>query len=718
MSRDAFWDARAAAPDDPRMKAALASPFVPAALEYPSSVATKRSRQKAQKAARVIMALDTIWAEHLHSRHFLTSRLGWETIFSDLKAMTPRGSEDRKISALRVRLPETWDLDLKNKTINFVESSTGVVAKLRTSPYYKGSSVIVLRGWSETLARAADELVAACKDVEVFELGEVASLDDDRKQLWPELEMAQDDGTILPEDLLGSIWVHRENVEERIDIRYEDIAKPSEWTVESLKSYITRIVRSRLHPDLAVATYGHLNTARKERKPTQRGLTSVDTDGVKVKLILETLQDPAVQRFVTPSVLKLALAFMGHRGGHRAAARRLFEYAEENGLPVDTETYNVMLESYVKKRDARFFYKLLRRMRARYIEPNAWTWLLFMQLIQREEHRGQVAIAMWEHGNFKDPAIRRGIASIMVKHDAYSAFRTGMTLKGFLDSRTARYGQDWLTTKAVRALLVEYLGFHDSQPLEVKTADITQLLDRQIDDGGRVRTPDINIILSHCRDVKDWDMASWTLSLLERHGCQADETTYEAMIELAVETQRPRALGVLLFYAISERKFNFRSRWYTSMVLTGGTRDIFWQHNQPHVFSASMLQKLKPKEGRLHVPRTQLTNKIRSECGGYVPAKPIASLADSALQLDSLDNPRDVKPAEIELHHPGNAELPTRTVTLTHAFEWFTNLTLDSPHRVHVEEPSADDLSEETIAQLHQDLAQDNCKKGEALVQS
>ena len=152
MSRDAFWDARAAAPDDPRMKAALASPFVPAALEYPSSVATKRSRQKAQKAARVIMALDTIWAEHLHSRHFLTSRLGWETIFSDLKAMTPRGSEDRKISALRVRLPETWDLDLKNKTINFVESSTGVVAKLRTSPYYKGSSVIVLRGWSETLA--------------------------------------------------------------------------------------------------------------------------------------------------------------------------------------------------------------------------------------------------------------------------------------------------------------------------------------------------------------------------------------------------------------------------------------------------------------------------------------------------------------------------------------------------------------------------------------
>lgn len=693
------------------MKEALRSPFVPVLREYPSKYSTRRSAGHVRVAATAIMGHNAVWGHHLYPNHFLTDPMAWGPVFENLKSMTPRQRGGKKVSALRVRLPESWDLDLTYQTINFIESTTGVMSKLRTSPYFKGGSILMLRGWRETLAKAADELLAISKDVQIFELGEVSNLDYESRQLWPRIPDALGDGTTLDTKMRNGLWVHGELTEELIETRYEDIPKPSEWTAESLEAYISKIVCSRIYTDRAVALYGQPKEVGTKSTPTRRGLNRIDTEGIRVRLIRDTMMDPAVKSLITPSMLNMALVFMSQRGGHRASASKLFQYAEEQGSPVDTDTYNILLKGYVLNREVRFFYKLLRRMRARYIRPNAQTWLLFMQLLQRAEHRNQVAAAMWENGMFDDPTVRRSIASIMVNFDAYSAFRTGMTMKNFLDSREARYGKDWQTAKSMRGILEEYLGFYGSATLESKTAAILQLMDRQLDDGDKVRTNDVNIILSHCEDTKDWAFACWALTLLDRYGCQANESTYRTMIDIAYKTSRPRALGVVLYYAILDRKFNFQSRLVTRSILSGASpSNVFWRFNQPYLFDETMLGSIMPGSDSLRITEPQLVSVIRSACDGYTPVSPLPSIVDTVLHLDSDSDP---KPAQLEFRNSSDPEAPSKTITLTHSFEWFTKLLWNRDHGPSVYSPEE---THEPTVECHQELASYNTLANEILV--
>lgn len=677
--RQAYRDARTSSNDknDPRLVAALKSPYVPAALQYPSRHATRRSANRANKAARMIMGQDTVWKQSLHQtrqhdKHFLSEPLPWHTILAQLKATTPQRSGGRQVSALRIRLPDSWHLPLPdNKMVKFIEPSTGLAAHLRTSPYYKGGSVLVLRGWRETLGKAADELIAVCKDVQIFELGEVASLDYESKQLWPKIQGTQDDGMSIETDMMDKVWAHQDHSEEPLEMRYEDIPRPEKWTSESLGEYITKLAHRPLQSDLARSLYSHLNDPRQNRPPTQIGTHFLDTDGVRVKLMFDALTDPAVKSLVNIGMFKMAIAFMASRGGHRHRANQLLEHAEEVGLPVDAEAYNLMLQCYVKLREARFFYRLLRRMRARFIEPNGQTWLLYMQLLQRAEHRNIVAVALWQSGMFAAPTVRRSVASIMARHDAYTAFRGRQTLKAFLESRTTRYGQDWFTAGAMRDILDEYLAFHESRPLEVKKTDLSLLLDRQLDDGDTVKTKDINVILDTCVETRDWELATWALSLLDKYGCKADKRTYELLVKLAMDANRPRALGLVLFYAIAERKYSFQTRLSATEVLTGTSLNTFWWDHQPHLFSAELLARLKPARRCYTLPLEQVAETIREICDGYVPAKTLSSLAHSELQLDSTKDSKST-PATIELHDPKDADAPRRTHTLQYAYEWFT----------------------------------------------
>lgn len=681
--RQAYQDARRTSrnKNDPRLITALNSPYVPAALRYPSPHATRRSENRANWAARMIMGQDAVWQRSLqesrnHSNHFLSEPLPWHVILSDLKATTPQRSGERQVSALRIRLPDSWDLSLPdNKMVDFIDSSTGIESKLRALPDHKGGSTVVLRGWRETLAKAADELVALCKDVQIFELGEVASLDYENKQLWPKIQGAQDDGMSIETHMMDKVWAHRDDVEEPLEMRYEDIPTPDRWTSEELGRYVTKLAHSPIKTDLALALYSHLGDERQHRRGASKGTHYVDTDGVRVKLMFAVLTAPANKSLVNISMFKTAMACMGSRGGHRASASKLLAYAEEIGLPVDTETYNIMLQSYMKNREARFFYRLLRRMRARFIKPNEQTWLLFMQLLQKAEHRNLVSVALWQNEMFGATAVRRSVASIMARHDAYTAFRGRQSLAAFLESRHTRYGKDWFTTGAMRDILEEYLGFHDDQPFEVKQKDISLLLNRQLDDGDVVKTEDINIILNHCVDSHDWQLGSWAFGLLHQYGCQPDKMTYEYMIQLAINAKRPRALGLIFFYVFAERKHTHRSRLFMSTIVKGLHDDLFWHNYQPHMFNAATMESLAPADGFYSLRPAQVIETIRDHiCEGYVPAQSLSSLADTALQLDSVTDFKQVTPATVKLHDPDDPDAFPRWYTLHYAYEWFSKV--------------------------------------------
>ncbi|UNI20815.1 hypothetical protein JDV02_006868 [Purpureocillium takamizusanense] len=598
----------------------VSSPFVPMARDYPSRAAVKHSLAWCRKIARVQVGFDIIWQQ------YGSNTPSWTDTFNLLKKMTPKRSEDPNMAAVRIVLPKSWDLAVGAKKIEFVDSTTGLAAKLRVSADHQNPSAIVLRGQSSVLAKAVDELISACEDVEVFELGEVASFDYEMKRLWPAIEDAPDGGSSLPAGKLDSIWVHKELQTYWIDKPYEQTPRPTCWTKETFESYITALVCGRLRSHLAMPFY----------KQARRDGNLIDTDGIRISLILKAFEDPAAKDCVTPSVLKMAMAFMAHRGGHRASADRLFTLAEEWGLPLDTDAFNVMLDGYVSKRDVTFFHKFLQKMEARYFHPNARTWLLFLKLVQRDDERRQIIVAMYDLGLFEDPATRRGIAETMAGYDSYAAFKAGKKLDMFMADQTMRYGEDWFTVGALNLILKEFFRFHGSD--SSRFGDFKSLIERQSEDGRRVDISTINLILEYCAEARDWKTALWALSRMAPFSCEPDHRTYQLLIALAANAQSPNALGVAFFYGVIDRKLRAPARKTMRHVLLDQNPASFWSRLRPSVFSRRMARTLENSPvGRPDNVVAGIEWAILGVCDGYRPARPLASALDVAFR--TMDRP-------------------------------------------------------------------------------
>ncbi|KAM0524020.1 hypothetical protein ACHAPE_001275 [Trichoderma viride] len=626
MFRETFREKSAAESKDVQRK--LASPYVPTARGYPLVHAAEESKVHALQVAKVQVAFDLIW------RDFGQDMPDWSETYNLLKRMMTKRSEPLSMAAMRIVLPKSWELELDNKKVEFVDSTTGLLAKLRVSSDHQNPSAIILRGKSSVLASAAEELVAACKDVEVYRLGEVAAFGYEVKRLWPAIEDAADGGTFIPEDKLHNIWVHQEHQTHWIDTPYEQTPKPERWTIENLESYITTLVCGRLRPHLALRYYV---------KPEKDG-KFVDTDGIRIRMIMGALTDPKVKACITPSILKMAMSFMAHKGGHRADADRLLALAGEWGIPLDTEVFNIMLEGYVTKRDVGFFHWLLRKMEQRYFHPNARTWLLFLELVEKETERRQIIVAMYDLGLFKDPATRRGIARIMAAHDAYVAFKSGKRLPVFMAEQKSRYGDDWFTTDAIKSILTEFFRFHERD--NRRYDEFKSLIEMQSEDGRKVGVDTINLVLDKCLFYKDWATAMWALTKLKESGTEADATTYQYIIRLAIRRQLPHSLGVAVFYGALEYKLQYLTRIILRRHLANHVKDTFWLQHKPKMLSKEMGRLLRNNQTRgISRMLSRVEWAINQVCEGYKPAKPLVEMLDLAQRTKD-------KPLLLRHRHP------------------------------------------------------------------
>ncbi|KIL96500.1 hypothetical protein FAVG1_01244 [Fusarium avenaceum] len=588
--------------------------------EYPNENATKESMSEHMRDARRQAGLGVVWG------HFNRTLPEWEVCFSLMKQTTPQWSERASMSAVRIVLPKSWDIEVNNQNLEYVDSATGVLQKLRAA-VDRNPSAIVLRGKSKILVKVADEIVRHCKEAEIYELGEVASSDYKTRQLWPTIENAPNGGASLPEDHNDNIWVHKEYQPHLIAVPYERIPRPAVWTRDNLEHYVATLCYGKLPAHLAIPFYG-------ERRPNGR---YIDTDGVRIKLILDAVEDPTARPFITVSILKMAISMIAFRGGHRASAQRLVQYGEEWGIPMDTDIYNIMLESYVHKRDIGFFYGFLRRMRARYYQPNIRTWLLFLQLIKGEDERRQVIVAMYQLGMFNHTATRRGIADAMASIDAYAAFKAGRSLKGFMADQNERYGEGWLAIDGLNSIVTQLLRFH--RPEDPRIEDCKTLVNIHIDAGHHIELRTINILLKQAAMNRDWDIALWAMSLFKNAGCEPDQETYATLILLAIKTRAPHALGTVYFYGVLHRKLKMGSRQMLSKVLLRTHGDSFWNkfQHQPGILPwQSILDLYKHKIPRVWAVMSRVERLVLDKWEGYIPIKPLERSVELAYRSNDL----------------------------------------------------------------------------------
>ncbi|KAI5467156.1 hypothetical protein BGZ63DRAFT_498569 [Mariannaea sp. PMI_226] len=588
--------------------------------KYPTDFGTNATFQEHQQDVIRQVGHAIIWNQ------FYKKPANWKDSLELLRRTTPKESERPEMSAVRIVLPKTLTVGVMNSKLAYVDSVTGVLQRLRASPD-KDPSSIILRGKNVTLSKAIEDIVRYCKEAQVYELGNVSASDYKTKQLWPAIEVEPSNGSSSTEDHKESIWLHKEYEPFNIERPYEETPKPQKWTRENFETYIATLCYGRVPAHLAIKLYG-------ERRENGR---YIDTEGIRISLIVSAFEDPEAQQFITAPVLKMALSLMASKGGHQARANKLFRLGEKLGIPVDTDTFNIMLQGYVDKRDPAFFYSFLRKMEASYFQPNVTTWLLFLRLIKGESERKQIVVAMYELGMLQYAATRRGIADIMAPVDAYAALRAGKTLDGFLADQKERYGKDWLSTGAINGIITELLRFHRDEDPRVE--DCKRLIDIQAEAGLQLDIDTINIFLRHAAARRDWKTALWTMSLFKQAQCEPDADSYASLIALAIKTRAPHALGTIYFYGVLNRKLKKASRELLSQILLRIHPDEFWQtpECQPNIFPNDVVSDIqnnkiaRPRQVMSHIERA-----ILDKWDGFGPVKPLAYALTVAYQTNDM----------------------------------------------------------------------------------
>lgn len=594
---------------------------------YPTSSGTYDSKLEHLTDVRRQVGHAIVWNQ------FYKKPPTWRDSLSQLNRTTPKESERPEMSAVRIVLPTSWSVEVKNLNLEYVDSVTGVLQRLRASPD-KGPSSIILRGKSTILSKAVNDIIKHCDQAKVYELGSVAASDYKTKQLWPTIETGPDDGAATLEGNNESIWLHKEPKQFDITQPYEKILRPEEWTQENFTAYITTLCYSRVPSHLAIKFYG-------ERKRNGR---YIDTEGVRIGLITSAFENPQAQQFITAPLLKMALSLMAFKGGHRAEANKIFLLGEKLGVPMDTDTYNIMLEGYVAKRDPAFFYGFLRKMEANCFYPNITTWLLFLRLVRGVAERKQIIVAMYELGMLQHAATRRGIANIMASADAYRAFKAGKTLDQFLADQKVRYGKDWLSAGAVNGIMTELLRFDRAQ--DPRIDDCKRLIEIQTQAGLPIELTTINLILRQASKRAKWKTALWAVSLFKEARREPNADSYTFLIKLAIKAKSPHSLGTIYFYGVLNRKLKMAARTKLSRVLLRLHEDAFW-HNwefQPNIFPKDVIPDLlNNKVSNPRLVMSRIERAILDMWEGYTTTQPFAYSLNLAYLCNDLDLHRHIR---------------------------------------------------------------------------
>ena len=630
----------------------LDSPLVPPIREYPEKFHNKISSREAQVAARRQVGLEMMLSGNLRK----AAVPSWETVLELLKAMTADGSQNSKISALRIILPTSLDSALASEQVEFIGSSTGLSSRLKVSRSNRDPAAIVLRGDSVLLAEVAEELLQMRTGVVIQELGDIKALDYETKGTWPAMDTSSTSNASGSEAALseesGEVSLHKESESVWLERPYEELPKPETWTTQNFERYISTLVNARLRPHLVLQFY---------HKPGKDGLL-IDTTGIKIRMVKEAFMDPAARPHITPSALNAALNLMATSGGYRAEAELLLQAAEEWGIPMDTHTFNIMLKGYALICDMGLFVRTLKRMRNRLFLPNARTWLIFLEFVQKDEARQEIFKTMQEYPLWRDPDTARGVPAIMTRTKAYRAFKGGVTLPDFIQAQNSEFGHDWFTAPAFVDIACELLSRRSPKNAEESkslTKDLTWLSSEPTCDGSKITTSDIERIIRHCSLPAQWDQCLWALRLAQAHGLDTDPMIYEALITACIFSKSPYSLGVITFYAILHRGLRKKSRDLLEKLFAKRLGP-FWElpTAQPKIFSKEIAEFIENRmEHKARPGRIAATIQwaILAHYDSMVPVQPLYKMLAKTRVMDQIPHrksPNSEQPPVVKIVIP------------------------------------------------------------------
>ncbi|KAK4249303.1 hypothetical protein C7999DRAFT_12850 [Corynascus novoguineensis] len=408
---------------------------------------------------------------------------------------------------------------------------------------------VILSGQPTAMTAAVDDILKVSKGVTVVNLDEFLKTGVESSQAGQPPTQGLNDSAFAPTKILP----HQMSVScrpYRLNVRADQIPRPSEWTVEAFQQYTAALVMGNLD-------------ARRARQLYRDGETHKET---VVRQLHAAFYDPAASTAVSLPALKLALRYLTAAGAtHLKDAQSLFDRAEELGLRVNTDTYNLIAEMSVKSKNLPAFDSTVSQMVRHGYKPNLRTWLLFLRLVEAEEVRRYILQAMDTKTFFSDPAALNGVAGIMADHDAYRAVQQGQSFDDFIAGLRELYGPEWQLTLRAANRYLDVFGQHS------KFNEMRQLVGYMFaSEQSKPTTISLNTVITRCKHQRKVDPAVDLVRMFNEHGYDvADRTTFHLLYELARKTRKPHLLGAVWRYAHRVGMTNHRMQVHGIKVLAG-----------------------------------------------------------------------------------------------------------------------------------------------------
>ncbi|KAL2159107.1 hypothetical protein VTH06DRAFT_2866 [Thermothelomyces fergusii] len=408
---------------------------------------------------------------------------------------------------------------------------------------------IVLSGQPTAMTAAVDDILKVSKGVTVVNLDEPVHAGVESSQAGqPPAEGLNDSAFTATR-----VRPHQMSIPcrpYRLNVRADQIPRPARWTAQAFQQYIAALIMGDVDVNRARELY-------------RDGVTHIRT---VVRQLHAVFHDPAASAAVSLPTLRLALRYLTAAGStYVKEAQALFSRAEELGLRLSTDIYNVMAEMSVRSKNLPAFDVAVSQMVRHGYKPNLGTWLLFLRLIESEEVRRYILQAMDTKNFFINPAAVEGVSSIMADHDAYRAIQQGQSFDAFVAGLRELYGPEWQLGLRAANRYLDVFGKHS------KFGELRQLLVyMSSSEHSKPDTVSLNTVLTHCKHQRKVDLAVDLVRMLDERGHHvADRTTFRLLYELARRTRKPNLLGAVWRYAHRVDMTNYRMQAHGIKVLAG-----------------------------------------------------------------------------------------------------------------------------------------------------
>lgn len=352
----------------------------------------------------------------------------WRIILEDLKRHTPKVSTQWLEDALRVVIPSNAVRPLLygiDNNIWELKGSYGCEIQLEGSSRKDGRRTLLFSGHKPAIIKAA---------VHIMKIVPGAQSQDGL------LHDSVHDGEIMTRrgsvERVARLVRARDHSTMRIPIRADEAPRPEDWTETSFAEYVEHLTSIEMPNHMHSMLYG-------------KGEYHTESVG---QLLLEAFKLPDTRHAITTVAFRNAVGFLV-KTNQIHQARSLFTITVLQGLPADTEVFNIMLRGAAKAKDLHNFAVILRNLLKTGYQPNSGTWVALIATVNAVKIKQFIWSEMQQHGLLRNTSTLKAVVAQLAWSDMEASLAKLQTTEEFMHVMDARYGPDWLSLEAANRIL-------------------------------------------------------------------------------------------------------------------------------------------------------------------------------------------------------------------------------------------------------------------------